>query len=121
MSENPNAERSEGLLCACCAGQASGIGYATHGHNAKPIWVCTDPTCLDLAQSTYLLRQHQFNAYEALALGDARDEGAQYLMGLNITDLALMDEAQVAEFFRVVVAGYRAGIKRRLTQGEAPF
>jgi len=121
MSDNPHQEAREGVLCAVCACQATGVGY-TANHRNPPVWVCTDETCLDQSRTVFGLRQQQYNHAEAAAVAEeAREAGVEYLIQIGKTDMATMDEAEVSEFFRRIVIGYRSGLKRRFLNHEAPF
>jgi hypothetical protein len=109
-------------VCFVCARPAVGYGYAPPRiKSASEIaFCCDDPECLQIAKSTYMMKQLEFGRIEQLATGDAGDKAGAYLDEIGKTDLATLTATEWHTFLEQVIAGYRAALKGRL-RDEAPF
>lgn len=112
-------DRFNDQICSCCGRAATGFGYSPD-HRQKPLWVCDDEGCLQVAKSSYKLPQDQFTRLESLASGKGGEEGGAFLDTIGKTDLATLSPDEWYEFCRRVVAGYRRGLVD-LLKSEAPF
>ena len=112
-------DRHEPAICAVCARPATGYGVAPN-HTSKIMWVCDDPDCLQIAKSSYAMKQDHFERLDSLAAGKGGEKAGEYLEQIGKTDLATMNQTEWFEFCRRLVAGYRSALKNDL-RDEAPF
>lgn len=116
-----SVDRHEGSACGCCGRNATGFGYAPPRNGSRPIWVCDDPECLQLAKDSYSMRQDHFDRIEALAAVRAAEQ-----MGRRLEELgrgSAFEGMQWEEWLEVTregIASYRSALKTEL-KDEAPF
>jgi hypothetical protein len=114
--------RFNDAICGCCRRAATGFGYAPKTGQSI-LWVCDDPTCLQLAKDTYTMKQDQFSRIEALAAAKAAEAMGQRLdeMGVgHVFDGGALKWEHWLEAMRAGIAGYRRALVEDL-KGEAPF
>lgn len=112
-------DRFEPSTCAVCARSAVGYGVAPRPAE-KPLWVCDDPECLQIAKTSYAMKQDDFSRIESLAAGKGGERAGEFLETIGKTDLATMTQTEWFEFCRRLVGGYRSALKNDL-KNEAPF
>lgn len=112
-------ERFTDAICGCCGRSAVGLGFMPTPRQ-RPLWLCDDPECIQIARETYNMKQDEFTRIESLAAGQGGAAGGEYLDEIGETDLAKLTPDQFFEFNRRVVAGYRKALMHDL-RDEAPF
>lgn len=112
-------DRFDHTVCCNCARQATGYGYAPD-NLARVMWVCDDPECLQIAKSSYKMRQDQFTRIESAAAYVGFEAMCMYLAEIGKLDLNTLTTDEAFEAARRQVAGYRKALKDDL-KNEAPF
>ena len=115
-----NITRHTEGLCGICRRRDRGIAAR---ENRALVWVCDDPECLDIAQRSGSMKQHEFDRLEA----EAAIKGGGNAMG------QFLDEAGFGHLFEAMppeiwaeackrgTAGYREHLKKLVESNAAPF
>jgi ribosomal protein L37AE/L43A len=134
-------KRKEPSICAICAREASGFGYATQARKFEVMWTCED--CIGkYLKGVYKMSVKELNDVEKKAINAAFNKvsGAQLeavlgaLWAENVRDLNMLDAAMIDKVLeRLAIEGggidaakafllaYEAEMKLWVDGAKAPF
>lgn len=107
-------------LCAVCRRRDRGYGVR---HGRVIAWTCDDPECLDIANRSAAMKQHDFDSLEAeAAVQGGGNAAGQFLDEAGFGDLFDAMPPEVwAEAMKRAAGGYRAKLKELVDSNAAPF
>ncbi|SMC42785.1 hypothetical protein SAMN06297251_102118 [Fulvimarina manganoxydans] len=111
---------SDHSTCAVCGRRGTGLGYSEPRQPFRPLWLCDDPDCIQIAKDSYSMPQDDFNRIERMAHQDAGHALERYCDRIGKTDFRDFTQDEFEGAMESVFAEYHEAMKGRL-KNEAPF
>lgn len=112
---------SEPTICPICRRQAIWCGYGPYDSTRSIMWSCGDLGCTNILRKFYHMSDQRLTGYEDACIREAGDQAGQFLDSIGKTDLAQLSAEEWMHFLRIFLEQFGETMKRKITEGEAPF
>lgn len=131
----------EPYCCGVCGREAGSYGVVPND-KAPIMWLCRDPSCLEIAERIYSMKAKELSRYEAVAVSEALQKSAEKIFDAVLTSLfakevrnledltpekftaalkSALDDGELTRTMAGFMESYAASIKKQINGFEPPF